>query len=202
MTPTLADDTTIEDALEQHDDPGHPDALSVDDVRELLAHVQHDTEAVWDQWMDNVERGETQVVALDGDVVVFDTGEHDTVRVALEAYGGDIEVDDIAERVVSTIHHRLAEEVAPDYSWGTTYPRVARLPADAEAGQAFAESVVNSLMGHGLSPGQAWAVYGVEVRGHSRNQWAKRCGYTDHSAVSEPLRKAESKAGHLGVFNS
>jgi hypothetical protein len=56
-----------------------------------------------------------------------------------------------------------------------------------------AEEVINPLLRAGLSPGQAWAYYGVEIKDHSRNEWAKRCGYSDHSAVSEPLRKAKGK---------
>jgi len=55
------------------------------------------------------------------------------------------------------------------------------------------EEIINDLLRQGLSPGQAWAYYGVEVRGHSRNEWSKKCGYSDHSAVSEPLRKAKEK---------
>lgn len=56
-----------------------------------------------------------------------------------------------------------------------------------------AEEIVNELVTAGLSPGQAWAYYGVEIRDNSRNAWSKVCGYSDHSAVSEPLRKAEEK---------
>lgn len=55
------------------------------------------------------------------------------------------------------------------------------------------EEFINVLLQRGLSPGQAWAYYGVEVREHSRNEWSKKCGYSDHSAVSEPLRKAMEK---------
>lgn len=55
------------------------------------------------------------------------------------------------------------------------------------------EDVVNALIRSGLSPGQAWAYHGVKILCHSRNGWSKECGYSDHSAVSEPLRKAESK---------
>lgn len=55
------------------------------------------------------------------------------------------------------------------------------------------EACVNSLIRAGLSPGQAWSYYGVKILRNSRNGWAKECGYNDHSAVSEPLRKAEEK---------
>jgi hypothetical protein len=134
------DDAIIEDALAQHDDPEHPDALTVDEVRELLALVQHDTEAVWSQWIDNIERNDTRVVATDDDVVVLDTGTHDTTRRALETYDGPVTVDEIAERVVSSIHHRVAKQIDREHSWDVTWPRVARLPADDEARQRFIDA--------------------------------------------------------------
>jgi len=187
------DDETIEDAIQQHDDPDHEDALTDSDVRELLAHVQYDTEAVWSEWTDNIERGDAHLVAQDGNVLVLDTGEHDTVTRALETYDGPVTVDAIAERVVSTVHHRAAEQIARDYNWGYTYPRVVHLPDEGESGQELVDAVINSLLRRDLSPGQAWAYYGVEIRGESRNKWAARCGYSDHSAVSEAVRKAKSK---------
>jgi len=187
------DDETIEDAIAQHDDPDHEDALTVADVRELLAHVQYDAEAVWGEWLDNIERNDAHVVAQEGDAIVLDTGEHDTVRRALETYDGRVAVDDIAERVVSTVHHRVAEQADAQYNWGATYPRVVRLPAYGEAGQRFVEAVVNGLQRRGLTPGQAWAYYGVEIRGESRNSWGKRKGDHDHKNVSDALEKANEK---------
>jgi hypothetical protein len=186
-------DTMIENALAQHGDPEHPDAPTVDDVRELLAHVQHDAEAVWNQWLDNIERTDTLVIAQDDDVVVLDTGEHDTTRRALETYDGPITIDDIAEHVVSAVYHHAATEIEPDYSWGVTYPRVVRLPRDATAGQRFVEAAVNGLQRRGLAPGQAWAYYGVELKGESRNRWGARKGDHDHKNVSDALEKAKAK---------
>jgi len=187
------DDATIKDAIAQHDDLDHEDALTVDEVRDLVAHVQYDAEAVWGEWVDNIERNDSHVVAQDGDMLVLDTGEHDTVRRALEVYDGPVTVDDIAERVVSTVHQRVAEQIDRDYSWGATYPRVIRLPDDGEAGQQLVEAIVNGLQKRGLSPGQAWAYYGVEIRGESRNSWGRRKGDHDHKNVSDALNKAKSQ---------
>jgi hypothetical protein len=184
------DDAIIGDALAQHGTPGHPEALTVDDIRELLAHVQHDVEAVWGEWLDSIERTDTLVVAQDDDVVVLDTGERDAVCRALEAYDGPVTVDDTAERVVSSVHHRVAEQIDREYSWGVTYPLVVRLPADGEAGQRFVEAAVNGLQRRGLAPGQAWAYYGVAIRGESRNAWGARKGDADHKNVSDALDKA------------
>jgi len=186
-------DAAIEDALAQHGDPNHPDAHTVDDVRELLAHVQHDAEAAWGEWLDNIEYTDTLVIAQDDDVIVLDTGDHDTTRRALETYDGQVRVDDTAEHVVSAVHHHVANEIDREHSWGVTYPRVVRLPADGEAGQRFVETTVNGLQRRGLAPGQAWAYYGVELRGESRNRWGARKGDHDHKNVSEALEKARVK---------
>ena len=195
------DDATIEDAIESNDDPDHPDALTVEEVRDLLACIQRGAEIGWSEWMDNVEDGQSEVVADTGDYIVLSTGEHNAVSEELElAYEGDVEIDSIAKSVVTQIHHELARERC-DYDWSVTYPYVIRKAEGTRDGQRYVEAVVNSLMSGGLSPGQAWAVYGVHVAGHSRNMWASMCGYSDHSAISEPLRKAEKKAGHLGLFH-
>lgn len=77
--------------------------------------------------------------------------------------------------------------------------RIQELDAIAECGYQLiyehsgTDEVINTLLRRGLSPGQAWAYYGVEILNNSRNQWAEECGYSDHSAVSEAVRKAKSK---------
>lgn len=50
-----------------------------------------------------------------------------------------------------------------------------------------------TLQRRGLSPGQAWAYYGVEIRGESRNSWGRRKGDHDHKNVSDALEKAKQK---------
>lgn len=53
--------------------------------------------------------------------------------------------------------------------------------------------VVNALQHHGLTPAQSWAYYGVVLEGNSRNKWADELGHSDHSAVSQAVRKAKEK---------
>jgi len=184
-------DETIEAAIEQHDDAEHPDATTIEEVRDALAWLQRSTEEMWGEWCDNIERGEAIVVAEDDETIVLSTGTQDVVRRDLrDYYDGDL--DDRALSVISAVIHELARERA-DYDWGVEYPYVVRKPAGFDRGQEYADAVINSLRRRGVSPGQAWAYYGVEIRGHSRNQWAERCGYSDHSAVSEAVRKAQSK---------
>lgn len=186
------DDATIEAAIAQHDDPDHPDALSVADVRELLDALQRSATEEWGQWLSNIEHGETRLVTETDDLLVLDTGEIAVYEQELEPYDGPVAVDDIALSVVQSIHHEIAREHT-DHDWGYTYPYVVRKPADFGAGRDYVEAVVNGLQRQGLSPGQAWSYYGVEIRGESRNRWGKRKGDHDHKNVSDALEKANQK---------
>lgn len=186
------DDDTIRAAIHEHDDPDHADALTVAEVRELLAFAQDGAEVMWDEWMDIVEDGPFELVRETPTMLILSTGEYRKYGEELEPYDGDVTVDDVALDVISAIHHRIAERET-DYDWGYSYPYVIRKPDGMDAGQRYVEAVVNGLQLRGLSPAQAWAYYGVEVRGSSRNEWGSRCGHSDHSAVSQAVRKAEEK---------
>lgn len=185
-----AADETIETAINQHDDPDHEDATTVEEVRELLATLQYGVaEENWDLYMDHIEDGSIEVVADCGDVLVLSTGEHRMFTDEIEAIH---DVDDTTMDVVSGVLHDVAKRLT-NYNWGYSYPLVIKKPEGEDAGQRYVDAIVNSLIRQGLSPGQAWAIYGVKIRGNSRNQWASRCGYNDHSAVSEAVRKGLDK---------
>jgi hypothetical protein len=186
-------DADIEAAISQHDDHDHPDALTVDDVRELLALVQEDATESWSEFLDNIERGETTVVADTGDIVVLETGEHNLYDEALNRLADhtSVEYDDVAASVVSAAIHNAANRLS-DYAWGVSYPYLIAKPDTHAAGEAYVEAVVNGLQARGLSPGQAWAYYGVELQGYSRSQWGSRKGDYDHKTVSDALKNAKA----------
>jgi len=182
-------DSEILEQIEWHLDPESDDAPSIERVRELRAELRKSGELVFAEWMDNIEQGHTEVVAEHDDKIVVSTGEVDSVINDLENV---TDATDIERNILSTLEEQEAKRLS-DYDWGYTYPRVLSKPDSFKAGQQFVEALVNNLCKRGLSPGQAWAYYGVEIRDNSRNQWAKRCGYSDHSAVSEAVRKAKKK---------
>lgn len=185
------DDEVITEAIEKHDDPDHEDATTVAEVRDILAALDESVRVHWGEWLDSIESGETNVVAEADELIVLDTGTIDKIREEIEHHP-EVEADGPTVDVVSAVMHEVAREHS-DHDWGVTYPFVVRKSGSFVGGQAYVEAVLNGLQQRGVSPGQAWAYYGVKVRGHSRNQWASRCGYSDHSAVSESVRKAESK---------
>lgn len=180
----------IDRTIYQYDDREH-DHLEVWQAEEVLDQIQQSAEKHWNEWVDTIERGDAMVVYEDNDVIVLDTGELDMVSEEMELVP-HIEDGDIARSILSAVVERAATKLA-DWDWSHTYPFIIEKPECIEDGQQYTDSIINSLLRRGLSPGQAWAYYGVKIRGYSRNRWSKRCGYSDHSATSEPLRKAEEK---------
>lgn len=190
--PTIADDDTIKAAIRDNDDTDHEDALTVADVRDLLAFLQEGVSVAWDTYMDHVEDGTAYVVHEDSDLVILATGEHNWVSEDLDHYDGDVTVDSIAKSVVTQVFHAVAKNHS-DHSWGYAYPFVMLKPDSFDAGERYVEAVVNGLQKRGLSPGQAWAYFGVEIRENSMKSWGTRKGDHDHKNVSDALKKAKQK---------
>jgi hypothetical protein len=188
-------DEQIEVAIREHDDPDHPGSLTVDDVNELINVIERAVHSAWSEWMESVEVDEARVVGDTFNVVVLSTRDEEVYHDILDRFAShhaDVKYDNIAHRVVSTTIHNWAKRLS-NHDWSDEYPLVVSKPDGARDGEAYTTAVINNLLRRGLSPGQAWAYYGVEIVGDSRNTWASRCGYSDHSAVSEPLRKAHEK---------
>lgn len=170
--------------------------VSVSDLDDLLGAVQEDVEDFWDEHMTAVEAGDLELVTEDEEALVFADQNGQFWRTQFDAVVEYIDLigaeQEGTPEAVLAAHHNAAYRLA-DYNWSTSNPVVVAKPADFDCAQRFVEAVVNNLMARGLSPGQAWAHYGVVIRGSSRNSWAERCGYSDHSAVSEAVRKAKDK---------
>lgn len=142
--------------------------------------------------MDAVEDNAMELVAMDGDVLVF--ADHTN-----QFWNNEFEFGPLGERdlphgtqsTVSQLHHQWARRHT-DYDWGVDDPVVVRKPDDFDAGRRLVEAVVLNLTSRGLSPRQAWSVWGV-LAGNSRNNWAARMGYDSHSGVSNAVREAKEK---------
>lgn len=158
-------------------------------LRDALADVQASVQEYWGEWMQAVEEGSAEVVAEDDDAIVL--ADHSGYN-----WGEELDALDVPEdwmlQAVQDAHLAEARD-RTDWDWSASDPFVVTKRGTIGHGELLVEAIVNSLLRRGCSPGQAWAYYGVEIRGNSRNAWSKRCGYSDHSAISEPLRKAEEK---------
>ena len=192
----LTDDQIRAAINSQGGDGDHPEAFDVDEVRDTLAFIGRSAGEVWGTWMDQIEDGDVEVVAETPNVIVVSTGTLNVCSDELDAMEleGELEREDEGRAVLHGIITQLMHEIAHshvDRNWSVDYPWV--LPRPDRDGQLFVEAVVNGLQRQGLTPGQAWAYYGVEIRGESRNSWGARKGDHDHKNVSNALEKAKRK---------
>lgn len=171
------------------------------EIRDILQTVQQNFEEFWGEHMDGVHEGTLDLVGTDDYVLIF---ADNTGQFWNEEFGNpplaDRNLSEGTRPVVERLHRNWARRHT-DYGWTTVDPVVIRKPRNFHDTQMFIHSVLNGLINKGLSPGQAWAVYGVHVAGYSRNKWASKCGYADHSAVSEPLRKAEKEYDRIALLH-
>lgn len=184
-------DEEIRAVIDHYDDPEHPDALDVDDARDGLAAVQATLASAWDDHLSAVRRGDLEVAADEGAVVVL----QDPDRTAWDRLLDAIDCHDGVERtILRVVHHQAATRLL-DRSLEGVDPIVVRKPADADAGQRYLEAVQDHLLRRGLSAGEAWAYYGVELRGYSTREWARRSGRDDHVAVGDAVETARDRLG-------
>ena len=160
----------------------------INKVREALETFQRSAEETWSEHMDGIEQSHYWLVEETDDVIVL--GADDALYKEYLSPTGHDTTD--YHYAVSGVMHSVAKRLT-DYNWGYSYPLVIAKPDDFDSGRLFTEAVVNGYINEGLSPEQAWAYFGVEIRDISPNQWAIGCGYSDHSAVSEAVRKAKKK---------
>lgn len=198
MTSQADDDRTrhIEDevlraVIDHYDDPDHPDALTMPKARELLATIQRTFEDRWDEYVRRIRVGDIVVVRDEASVVVLRDESRRVWEELLDATGRYDRVDRTIARVA---HHqatarRLGREIED------ADPLLVRKPHAANAGQRLTEAVINRLLGVGVPAEEAWAYYGVEVRGYSPEEWVERGGYDDRMRVADAVENARA---HLG----
>lgn len=184
-------DAEIDAVIDHYDDPDHPDALSVAEVRSRLDTLQTTLEADWSAHLDAGRNGDLDVVRDTGAVVVFRDGD----RTAWNRLLDDCDWYDSVDRTILRVVHHQAATRLTDHGFEESDPIVAAKPANAEAGQRFVEALINRLLDAGLLPNEAWAYYGIEVRGYDGREWADRCGYADRIAVADAVETARDKLG-------
>lgn len=198
MTPNPDDSSTrhlqddeIRAVIDHYDDPEHPDALDVAEARALLADVQEAVEAEWDDLLADVREGGLEVVRDTGAVVVLQDTSRSRWDRLLDTVG---RYDQVDRTIVRVVHHQATRRLL-DRDVDGADPLVVRKPADGDAGQRFAEAVVNGLLREGVPADEAWAYYGVEVRGIPVREWADRCGVDDRVRVADAAETARDRLG-------
>jgi len=185
-TTTHITDDAIEAAIQQHDDPDHEDALTIEDVRQLLGVVQQDAEMGWSEYMTHIEDGDWAVVADAGDTLVLSTGTrktyHHDILDRLADDVTDVAYDSVARDVVSAAMHNAAGRLT-DYDWSVEYPLVVRKPEGVQDGEQYVlAALAQEIREHG-SVAAAVDSFVLEATGHTQSSWADRTG-RNQSSVS------------------
>jgi hypothetical protein len=184
----FVDDETIETAMDDEDAHDH---LDVETVRAVLADVQRGAVHTWGALLDRVKDGDVQLLSAGG-VYVFATPAGGELDAGIEHSPTYKRLDDadqsLARRVVRLVHHDLADQHA-SHTWGYSDPLVVGdAGLDTGDGLELAEQYINGLVARGATPGQAWSYWGVEIRGRTQSEWARRVD-RDQSTVSEQVGK-------------
>lgn len=114
----------IKAAIEQHDDPDHPDSLTIETIRATLDDIQRSIEDHYGEWVDLMNDGSVELIYEDAEVVVLGDHSGHAWQEELDAAGVE---DDILCAVIKSAHMKAAAELA-DYSWEVVDPIVISKP--------------------------------------------------------------------------
>jgi len=129
----VADDLTdadIEESIEKKDDPEHPEAATVDEVRDTLATINSDVLDWWSQHQDAIDDGAHEIVHEGRNVIVLADQSGHFWSEQLDAIG----VKGPLRSIIISLHHTLARQHC-DYSWEAVAPVVIQKPAMFRAGE-------------------------------------------------------------------
>jgi len=184
-------DEEIVEAIEQHDDPDHPDATTVADARTHLAEIQQSLEDYWMEHLDSIDDDHMSVVYEGSELLVL--ADH-------TGHGWNEKLDAAAvhdkrtRAVLETVHHSAAERLC-DYSWEVASPFVMSKPDDWQTGELHVERRVGQLAtAADASEAAAMDYWSVEIKGRSQSQWARMVGKSQQT-VSENIQKVRGGLG-------
>ena len=186
-------DEEVRVVLDHYEDPDHPDALTEADVRSMLAAFQAHAASEWSTFTAGVADGQFDVACVTDDVAVF----ADTSRRAWNRLLDDLAVDDeVARTVLRVVHHQAGHRRA-DHEFDGADAIVVRLKSDVNGGDGIrlVEILLGRLLTEGVTAAEAWAYYGVEIRGYSATEWAEQCGESTPMAVADAAETARDVLG-------
>lgn len=179
-------DEQIESAIEQHDDPDHPEAWTVESVRNALADIHADDDWLTADFLD-VHR---LVGATDDVLVLADSGGHGLNEAIIEG-----EINDetgIFRSILRQLYRDVADDVAPhaDIDWSHADPIVVQWNGDLSS---LAETdALRILTVRGCSPAEAVDYLMCEVAGREAVEWAAERGKS-HQAVYKNVNAAKEQ---------
>jgi hypothetical protein len=165
-------DGEITESIERHDDPDHPDAATVEAVRDVLARINDDVLAHWDAHQDAIDDEALDIVYEDRDSIVLADRSGHFWNEQFDALDID---DDPLRTVIKSLHHARARARC-DYSWSAVDPVVVRKTVGFRAGeQQVLREVARRTQEYG-SVARAVDTLATETHGWSKSLWASLTG--------------------------
>jgi len=161
-------DSEITKSIEKHDDTDHPEAATVEEVRDVLARINDDVLDWWSEHQDAIDDGALEIVHEDRDSIVL--ADHSGHFWSEQFDGLDID-DEPLRTIVSAVHHKRARARC-DYSWSAVDPVVVRKTADFRAGEQQVLREVARRTTELGSVARAVDTLATETHGWSKGNWA------------------------------
>jgi hypothetical protein len=170
-TDDLSDDD-IAESIASNDDPDHPDAATVDGVRNVLARINDDVLDYWGEHQDAIDDGALEVVHEDRDSIVLADHSGHFWSEQLDA----VEIQDRAKRsIIKALHHKRARARC-DHSWSAVDPLVVRKTAAFRAGEQQVLREVARRTADLGSVARAVDTLATDTHGWSKTNWASLTG--------------------------
>jgi hypothetical protein len=166
-------DAEIESAIEQYDDTDHPDAYTVEEIRDVLDRINADILDHWDLHEDAIDDGAYELVHEDSDVIVLAEGGHFWSEQFNAMELGD--EHGILSDIITTLHHTAGRNHC-DYSWSASNPVVVRKTEDFRAGEQNVLREVARRTEEFGSVARAVDSLATETHGWSKGNWATLTG--------------------------
>lgn len=166
-------DAEIEAAIERNDDPDHPDAYSVDEVRDVLEAINADILDYWSEHQDAIDDGAYELVHEDEEVIVLAEGGHfwGTQFNAMDI--GD--EDGILQSIIKSLQHTAARNHC-DYSWAAADPVVVAKPDEFRAGEQHVLREIARRTEEFGSVARAVDTLATDVHSWNKGDWARESG--------------------------
>ena len=169
----IVTDGEIEERIEQHDDPDHEDAYTVEEIRDTLAAINADILDYWDEHQDAIDEGGYHIVHEDRDVIVLaDSGHFWSTQFNAMGIGDE---HGILSSIIISLHHTAARKRC-DYSWSASTPVVVRKTEEFRVGEQQVLREIARRTDELGSVARAVDTLATETHGWSKSDWARLTG--------------------------
>lgn len=165
------DDGEIEETIEKKDDPNHPEAATVEEVRDALTRLNSDVLDWWDEHQDAIDDGAREVVHEDESVIVLADHSGHFWREQLDA----MEIEGPLRNILISLHHKVARKHC-DYSWSAVDPVVVQKPGRFRAGEKHLLRKIARRTDQLDGVSRAVDTLATEEFGWSKSNWASLSG--------------------------